>query len=107
MTISTIKLAGDIDFSRKAEIEYLLARANYIDVAVIDFSDASYLDSSGLSCLAQLKKRMQDNGTAAIVRIAGANGSLRRVFHICGLDRAFELYDSVAEAQDGKLPQIS
>ena|SRR5438270_1853196 len=105
MTLSTIRLAGDIDFSRKVEIELLLAKANYVDVAVIDCTDAAYLDSSGMSCLAALKKRMQENGTAAVLRIAGANDSLRRVFQICGLDKMFELYDSLAEAQDGKLPQ--
>lgn len=107
MTLSTIKLAGDLDFSRKTEIENLLAKANYVDVAVIDLSDASYLDSSCLSCLAVLKKRMAENGTAAILRVAGANGSLRRIFHICGLDQSFELYDSLEEAQNGKLPQAS
>jgi anti-anti-sigma factor len=107
MTLSTIKLSGDVDFSRKAEIENLLAKANSVDVAVIDCSDTSYLDSSGLSCLAALKKHMHENGTAAVVRIAGANNSLRRIFEICGLDKTFELYDSLAEAQAGKLPQAS
>lgn len=101
MTISVVKLDGDLDFSRKADIEATLAQADSVDIAVVDLSEVSYIDSSCLSSLAVLKKRMQENGTAAILRIAGANESLSRIFQICGLDKSFEMCASVEQAQSG------
>ncbi len=101
MTSSVVKLVGDLDFSRKAELERLLAGAERADIAVIDLRDATYLDSSVLSSLMALKKHMVERGTAGIVRVAGANDSMQRIFQICGLDKVFELYESMAQAQEG------
>ncbi|HEV2260987.1 MAG TPA: STAS domain-containing protein [Candidatus Rubrimentiphilum sp.] len=90
MTAHTVKLFGDFDFSRKGELEQLLAAAAQADVAVIDLRDVSYLDSSVLTSLMNLKRRMEARGEAGTIRIVGANQSLRRIFTICGLDRYFE-----------------
>lgn len=104
MTVSIVKLNGDLDFSRKAQIEATLAEADSADIAIVDLSEVTYIDSSCLSSLAALKKRMRDNGTAAILRIAGANESLRRIFEICGLDKSFEMCASLEQAQNGAFP---
>jgi anti-anti-sigma factor len=98
--MKVVKLDGDLDFSRKAHIERLLAEADNADIAIVDLSGATYIDSSCLSCLALQKKRMHENGTAAILRIAGASDSLRRIFEICGLDKSFEIHASLDEAQN-------
>jgi len=99
MTLKVVKLDGDLDFSRKAHVAALLSEADNADIVLVDLSGVSYIDSSCLSCLAVQKKRMHENGTAAIVRIAGASESLRRIFKICGLDTTFELYRSLEDAQ--------
>ncbi len=101
MTSSVVRLDGDLDFSRKAELEELLAGAETSDIAIIDLRDATYMDSSVLSCLTALKKHMAERGTAAVVRIAGANESILRIFHICGLDKIFQLYETIAQAHEG------
>lgn len=90
MTAHTVKLFGDFDFSRKGELEQLLAAAAKADLAVIDLRDVSYLDSSVLTSLMGLKKRLDSHPQPGIVRIVGANESLRRIFTICGLERYFE-----------------
>jgi anti-anti-sigma factor len=100
MTLKIVKLDGDLDFSRKAQIATLLADADNADIAIIDLSDVSYIDSSCLSCLAIQKKTMHENGTAAVLRIAGASESVRRILQICGLDKTFEMYASLDEAQN-------
>jgi anti-anti-sigma factor len=107
MTLSVVKLDGDLDFTRKAEIEKLLGPTERFDIAVIDLQHATYLDSSVLTSLITLKKHMVEHGTAGIVRIAGANNSLQRIFRICGLDRLFELYGSVVQAQDAQADNSS
>jgi anti-anti-sigma factor len=99
MTMKVVKLNGDLDFSKKTEIAELLAAADNTDIAIVDLAGVTYIDSSCLSCLALQKKRMRENGTAAILRIAGASESLRRIFEICGLDKSFELYPSLEHAQ--------
>ncbi len=101
MTLKIVKLDGDLDFSRKAQIAELLAEADNADIAVVDVAGVTYMDSSCLSCLALQKKRMHENGTAAILRIAGASESLRRIFQICGLDKSFEMCASVEAARNG------
>ena len=101
MTSSVVRLDGDLDFSRKAELEKLLAGAELSDIAIIDLRHATYVDSSVLSCLMALKKHMAERGTAAVVRVAGANDSLLRIFQICGLDKIFELYETIAQAHEG------
>jgi len=45
---------------------------------------------------------MHENGTAAVLRIAGASESVRRILQICGLDKTFEIYASLAEAQNAE-----
>jgi len=100
MTMKVVKLDGDLDFSRKAQIAELLAEVDDTDIAIIDLAGVTYIDSSCLSCLALQKKRMLENGTAAVLRIAGASESLRRIFEICGLDKTFELYPSLEHAQN-------
>ena len=103
MTSIAITLTGDLDFSRKAELDSQLAKAAYTNIAIVDVTGVEYLDSSTLSSLAGLKKLMREHGTAGILRIAGANESLRRILQICGLDKSFELYDSLEAAQNAKL----
>jgi len=100
MTLKVVKLDGDLDFSRKAHVATSLSEADTSDVAIVDVADVSYIDSSCLSCFAIQKKRMPENGTAAVLRIAGASESLRRIFEICGLDKTFELYPSLEDAQN-------
>jgi anti-anti-sigma factor len=100
--MKVVKLDGDLDFSRKDQIKALLSEADNADIALVDLSGVSYIDSSCLSCLALQKKRMHENGTAAILRIAGASESLRRIFEICGLDKTFELYPSLEHAQSAR-----
>jgi len=99
MQSSVVKLAGDLDFSRKPELQRLLGAAENSDIAILDLQNVTYLDSSALSSFMSLKKHMVERGKAGVVRVAGASAPLLRIFQICGLDRVFELYDSASEAQ--------
>lgn len=99
MTSYVVRLEGDLDFSRKPELDALLSGAENADIAIVDLERVTYLDSSVLGSLMMLKKHMIEHGTAGVVRLAGANQSLRRIFSICGLDRVFELHESVVQAE--------
>lgn len=66
---------------------------------VLDLSKLLYLDSAGIGEIVACSKRaMERNG---VIKIAlPAEGPVRKVFEITGLERAFDLYGSAAEAVD-------
>lgn len=85
-----LRLAGEYDISRRDELAEQLSAANNADVAVLDLRDVSYLDSSALTCLIQLRKRMMERGPG-VVHIAGAAPQVRRIFNLTNLDRIFRI----------------
>jgi anti-anti-sigma factor len=94
-----VKLAGDLDSSRRSDLNAILEPATFADVAVIDLSGATYLDSTLLSAIALLRKNMKGCGSPATIRIAGASAFARRLFTITGLDKVVEFFDSVSAAR--------
>lgn len=58
---------------------------------LVDLSQVSFVDSTGLGVLVALVKRMGQDGRIAVV---GANASVRRLFQITKLDTLFLLCDS-------------
>ncbi len=66
---------------------------------VIDFSDTSYIDSSGLGALVSLKKRIEEVGGE--LRISSMNEDVRTLFELTRLDTLFHLYPSRQDAVRG------
>jgi anti-anti-sigma factor len=94
-----IRFVGQIDASRRDDLIAILEPAAFAEVAVIDLSEATYLDSTALSCVATLRKNMNRCGSHGAIRIARASASARRLFTIAGFDEMVEFYDSVAAAR--------
>jgi anti-sigma B factor antagonist len=63
---------------------------------LIDFTRASYIDSSGLGVLVSLSKKIRDEG--GDLRLAGLNEDLKTLFELTKLDTLFAITDSAAEA---------
>jgi anti-sigma B factor antagonist len=63
---------------------------------VIDFTDTSYIDSSGLGALVSLGKRIRELGGE--LRLAGLNDDLRTLFELTRLDTLFPLFASRTDA---------
>lgn len=59
---------------------------------LIDLSDVSFIDSSGLGSFVSLLKSMKGKGT---VSIAGANASVTGLFKLTSMDRVFSIYPNV------------
>lgn len=94
-----IKFAGDIDASRRQDLAAILEPAAFADVAVIDLSAVTYLDSAALNCIAALRRNMNRCGSRGTIRVAGASAFARRLFAITGLDKMVEFFDSVSAAR--------
>lgn len=62
---------------------------------VLDFSRVEFVDSSGLGAIVSCLKRLGPRGSVAI---AGAQGSVQRLFTLTRMDRVFALHDTVDAA---------
>lgn len=85
-----IRLEGEYDLTRKAEVAALFASVGDIGPIVIDMTNVSYIDSTILLELATLKSR-NDGRT---IKLVGLNSHIRRVFAIVKFDELFELSDT-------------
>ena len=63
---------------------------------VVDLSNTTMLDSSGISFLVTLFKRMVDKGGKFL--IASPSDVVKRTLEICNLHKVFRLVDSVENA---------
>ena len=63
---------------------------------VVDFSDSTYIDSSGLGVLVSLSKKIREADGA--LRLAGLNEDLRTLFELTKLDTLFTIVDDRAVA---------
>lgn len=97
--VVTIVLRGDLSVQTLSDLRKTLAEAEGCDVVVLDLSAVNYVDSTTLTAFVQLRGRMLEGGRAGTVRIAQPAMSVRRIFEICHLDKLFEIYDSIEEAQ--------
>lgn len=89
--VLTLSLAGDLDLRNKDELRESLVRLESADIAILNFSEVTYVDSTILGCLVVLRKRMLEKGGFGIVRIVEPSQPLLKILSICGLDRMFEV----------------
>ena len=88
-----LELIGEIDVATspmlRSELSDLLA--DVPERATLDFTQVSFIDSSGLGVLVGALKRLRETCPDAVLHVAHAQGAVRNVFDITGLDQLFEL----------------
>ena len=87
----TVRLAGDVDISASPALESALleAIASGCRHLAIDLSEASILDSTGLTSLLVIQRRMA--AVDGVLEIVCANDRIAKVFAITGLNRIFTI----------------
>ncbi|MDE2663912.1 MAG: STAS domain-containing protein [Gemmatimonadota bacterium] len=93
-----VTVGGQLTINNRGELkERVLARLAGGDTDfVIDFSEADYIDSSGLGVLVSLSKHIRDAGGR--LTLTGLNEDLERLFALTRLDSLFEIVESRAAA---------
>lgn len=86
----------DANVSPELKGEFLVLCKPSLKVLVIDMGDVEFCDSSGLSALLIAERKMRENGGA--VKLAGVQKKVLSLIKISHLDRAFQIYDTVAKA---------
>jgi anti-anti-sigma factor len=88
VSAARVELSGEIDLAAKIDVEAQLtaaARTALADghVLEVNLAAVTFLDSTGLSCLAKASKQMAEGGGR--LRVTGASPMVLRVFEIAGL----------------------
>src|ERR1700722_15969333 len=95
-TIAVIRLTGELEIGRRAEIAHALALSGNESGVLLDFSEVSYADSTSLAELL----RFRDEAAKQDVPVAIVIGSKQfaRLIQYAGLSHAFRIFDNRAEA---------
>lgn len=88
-----LRVSGAIDDSSKAAFREVLdfARLNAAGQIIVVLDDCPYFDAAGIGVLMQAHNAW---GTRLSVSLPGA-GIVRRVFAVTGVDRVFNVKDSI------------
>lgn len=93
-----VKVDGEVDLSNAAGLrDHLIQQVTEGNHNIaVDLSGVEFMDSSGLAVLISgLRRTKEHDGSLVLV---GPTASVRRVLSITGLDKVFEIYDSVDKA---------
>lgn len=94
----TLTIAGEIDMSSSSKVRSHLTdlfKGNQ-DLIVVDLSNVTYIDSSGIATLVEGLQWSHSNKKK--FRLTGLTPMVKDVFEIARLLTVFEIYDSREEA---------
>ena len=94
MDLSIISLEGEFDLSQRSRLNDAFAIAKSDRAVIVDFTKASYIDSTVIACLIDLHRAMLSHGGRLM--LAGLDASFRRVFEIAGLTSMFDSTPTMA-----------
>jgi anti-anti-sigma factor len=99
--VRVVQLHGPIDVSRAMELRDLLGAQIDSPAArvLLDLSDVSLIDSSGIGILVTAHRRADSQG--ARFGLAGATGTVARVFEMTRTNKLLSIYDDVDEGVSG------
>jgi anti-sigma B factor antagonist len=90
-SMDVVRLSGDLDISRRAELTDALARAGAGRAVLIDLSDVPYADSTVIAELLRFRNEAQENGRRIALLIG--NAQFARILQYAGLTAAFQVFD--------------
>jgi anti-sigma B factor antagonist len=91
-----VRLTGEIDLSNAARLQDQLSVLVEQAQVVIDLSEVTFIDSTGLSALIVGHRRAAGAGTG--MHLAGATGTVLRLLELTQLDRHFNHHETLESA---------
>ena len=93
-----MELAGEIDMKCSAKIKdkfkEIFSRKPHS--VIVDMTEVSFMDSSGLAVLVGALKRSRINNSE--LKLAGLTKEVKDIFEICKLETIFQFFDTTDEA---------
>jgi len=93
-SFARVRLGGDLDYSRRADLTALLEPLAAEHTAIVDMRSVRFLDTSALACLIALRREMRAAHGSARIILAGLRPEIARVFEVAGLNDAFAMRDA-------------
>jgi anti-anti-sigma factor len=95
---AVISAAGEIDIMNAGFLRDTLVSAfdEGASAVVVDLTEATFLDSAGVTALVRASRRAREAG--ADLRVAVTEAAVLRVLDLVGLGRVVPVYPTVAEA---------
>jgi len=92
-----VSVAGEVDLATAPELDTVLLAAivNQPQEIVIDLTDVTFLDSTGLGVIVRALKRTRERGTT--LNLIASNERVLKVFAITGLDTILSIHSSLTE----------
>ncbi|MEV7013632.1 STAS domain-containing protein [Streptosporangium sp. NPDC051022] len=96
--MSLLALAGELDYTNAERFRHNLLEAIGSEPRdlVIDLTELTFCDSTGMQIFLTVRKLVQDRGCG--IALANPHSRLERLFHLTGLAQAFGVQPTVAEA---------
>ena len=89
---ASIILSGGIDYSTQENIRNAIEKAlaaDQMNEILVDFTDVTFMDSSGIRALVVLKKKAEEQGKSLVLK--NCSKSIRELFEIGGFDQMFTI----------------
>jgi anti-anti-sigma factor len=95
-----VSLRGELDLSTVGKVEDELQHVEgHAKVVLLDLSDLTFLDSTGLRCVVRADERAREDGRRLVV-VKGPE-AVQRVFEITRLEERLELVDDASSVRPG------
>jgi anti-anti-sigma factor len=101
---AVVTVGGEVDLETASQLgdHALDALREVSPHVVLDLSDVTFMDSTGLKVLLTVARRAELAGGSFAV--AGASRTVRKILSLTGLDQTFTLYESVDDAAGAAAP---
>jgi anti-sigma B factor antagonist len=93
---AVVAVSGDLDLLGATRLHRPLMDALIHPVTVLDLTECTFVDSSGLRTVLEAMRRAESTGTA--LRVAGVGTSVVRVLELAGLLTTLSLFPDVETA---------
>ncbi len=94
---TVVAVTGDVDFRDAVEFRTYLTDVVAVGLpVVVDLTDVTFMDSTGLGVLIQAHKRLTERG--AVLVLVCPDNALRRLLRITALDRVFTIAPTLPQA---------
>jgi anti-anti-sigma factor len=93
-SVFVIQLEGDFDFAERERLTDAFSIVSGASIVAVNLARATYIDSSVLECLVDLRFATQKRGARLI--LTGVRGSVLRLFQITELHKVFDIRDGLS-----------
>ena len=99
--IHVVSVRGEVDLATGPEFERALSAVpeDGVESVIVDLTDCSFMDSTGLHLLTRSQERFERSGGR--VAVVATNRGVLRLFELTQLDQLLAIYPSRAAALNG------